>query len=41
MLKQYPDAPKAILDEAQQKLREVQEVLAMREATLGAFYALA
>jgi outer membrane protein assembly factor BamD len=39
MLKQYPDAPKALLDETRQKLREVQEVLATREAQLGAFYA--
>jgi outer membrane protein assembly factor BamD len=39
MLKQYPDAPKQILDDARQKLREVQEVLADREAELGAFYA--
>jgi outer membrane protein assembly factor BamD len=39
MLKQYPDAPKALTDEARQKLREVQEVLAEREAELGAFYA--
>jgi outer membrane protein assembly factor BamD len=39
MLKQYPDAPKEILAEAQQKLRDVQEVLAQREAEIGAFYA--
>jgi outer membrane protein assembly factor BamD len=39
MLKQYPDAPKRILDQAQQKLRDVQEVLAQREADIGAFYA--
>jgi|HubBroStandDraft_1064217.scaffolds.fasta_scaffold02387_9 outer membrane protein assembly factor BamD len=39
MLKQYPDAPKDILAEAQQKLRDVQEVLAQREAEIGAFYA--
>src|ERR1700761_3288267 len=39
MLKQYPDAPKAVVTEAKQKLREVQEVLATREAELGAFYA--
>jgi outer membrane protein assembly factor BamD len=39
MLKQYPDAPKSLLDETRQKLREVQEVLATREASLGAFYA--
>jgi len=39
MLKQYPDAPKTLTDEARQKLREVQEVMAEREAQLGAFYA--
>jgi outer membrane protein assembly factor BamD len=39
MLKQYPDAPKDILAQAQQKLRDVQEVLAQREADIGAFYA--
>jgi outer membrane protein assembly factor BamD len=39
MLKQYPDAPKNLTDEARQKLREVQEVMAEREAELGAFYA--
>jgi outer membrane protein assembly factor BamD len=39
MLKQYPDAPKEILEQARQKLREVQEVLASREAELAAFYA--
>ena len=39
MLKQYPDAPKEILEQARQKLREVQEVLATREAELAAFYA--
>jgi outer membrane protein assembly factor BamD len=39
MLKQYPDAPKPLVDEARQKLREVQEVMAEREAELGAFYA--
>jgi len=38
MLKQYPDAPKPVLDEARQKLREVQEVMADREAELGSFY---
>jgi outer membrane protein assembly factor BamD len=38
MLKQYPDAPKSLTDEARQKLREVQEVMADREAQLGAFY---
>ena len=39
MLKQYPDAPKQISAEAKQKLREVQELLASREAELAAFYA--
>ena len=39
MLKQYPDAPKEILAQAQQKLRDVQEVLAQREADIAAFYA--
>jgi outer membrane protein assembly factor BamD len=39
MLKQYPDAPKVLTDEAKQKLREVQEVLATRESGLAAFYA--
>jgi len=39
MLKQYPDAPKEILAQAQQKLRDVQEVLAQRQADIGAFYA--
>jgi outer membrane protein assembly factor BamD len=39
MLKQYSDAPKKLTDEARQKLREVQEVMATREAELGAFYA--
>jgi outer membrane protein assembly factor BamD len=39
MLKQYGDAPKEIIDQARQKLREVQEVLATREAELAAFYA--
>ncbi len=39
MLTQYPDAPKPILDEARQKLREVQEILADREAQIGDFYA--
>jgi outer membrane protein assembly factor BamD len=39
MLKQYPDAPKKLIDEARQKLREVQEVMAEREAELGTFYA--
>jgi outer membrane protein assembly factor BamD len=39
MLKQYPDAPKTIIDQATQKLREVQEMLATREALNAAFYA--
>jgi len=39
MLKQYPDAPAKLLVEGKQKLREVQEVMASREAELGAFYA--
>jgi outer membrane protein assembly factor BamD len=39
MLKQYPDAPKVLIDQARQKLREVQEILASREAELAAFYA--
>ena len=39
MLKTYPDAPKAVLTEATQKLRDVQEVLASREFGLGQFYA--
>jgi len=39
MLKQYPDAPAVLLKEGRQKLREVQEVMATREAELGAFYA--
>jgi outer membrane protein assembly factor BamD len=39
MLKQYPDAPKELINEAKQKLREVQEVLATRESGLAAFYA--
>jgi outer membrane protein assembly factor BamD len=38
MLKQYPDAPANLTRDAKQKLREVQEVLAEREAELGAFY---
>jgi outer membrane protein assembly factor BamD len=38
MLKVYPDAPVKLIDEARQKLREVQEVMAEREAELGAFY---
>jgi outer membrane protein assembly factor BamD len=39
MLKQYADGDPKLVDEARQKLREVQEVLATREADLGAFYA--
>ncbi len=39
MLKTYPDAPKPLLTEATQKLRDVQEVLATREFGLGQFYA--
>jgi len=39
MLKQYPDAPKKLITDCKQKLREVQEVLASREAGLAAFYA--
>ena len=39
MLKTYPDAPKPLLTEATQKLRDVQEVLAAREFGLGQFYA--
>jgi outer membrane protein assembly factor BamD len=39
MLKQYPDAPPALITETKQKLREVQEVMATRESELGAFYA--
>jgi outer membrane protein assembly factor BamD len=38
MLKQYPDAPKDIITQTKQKLREVQEVLAIREASLAAYY---
>jgi outer membrane protein assembly factor BamD len=39
MIKQYPDAPKDIITQTKQKLREVQEVLAIRESSLAAFYA--
>jgi len=39
MLKQYPDAPPALLAQVKQKLREVQEVEATREALNGQFYA--
>ncbi|HEX4154350.1 MAG TPA: outer membrane protein assembly factor BamD [Acidobacteriaceae bacterium] len=38
MLQQYPDAPKEILTQATQKLRDVQEVLAQREADIAQFY---
>lgn len=37
MIKQYPDSP--LVKDARQKLREVQEVLAIRESELGLFYA--
>ena len=40
MLKTYPDAPPSVHKEAEQKLRDVQEVLAQREFDLGQFYAL-
>jgi outer membrane protein assembly factor BamD len=39
MLKQYPDAPKDIIAQTKQKLREVQEVLAIRDSSIAAFYA--
>jgi outer membrane protein assembly factor BamD len=39
MIRQYPDAPKNVREEATQKLREVQELLATREAEIAAFYA--
>jgi outer membrane protein assembly factor BamD len=39
MLKQYPDAPKTLITQCRQKLRDVQEVLALREAELAQFYA--
>jgi outer membrane protein assembly factor BamD len=39
MLRQYPDAPAVLLKDGQQKLREVQELLAVRELELGQFYA--
>jgi len=38
MLKQYPDAPKDIIDQTKQKLREVQEVLAIRDSAIAAYY---
>jgi outer membrane protein assembly factor BamD len=37
MLQQFPDSP--LVPQAQQKLREVQETLASREADIAAFYA--
>jgi outer membrane protein assembly factor BamD len=37
MLQQFPDSP--LVPQASQRLREVQEVLAQREANVGAFYA--
>ncbi len=40
MMKTYPDAPPAVHKEAEQKLRDVQEVLAQREFDLAQFYAL-
>ncbi len=40
MLKTYPDAPASVHKEAEQKLRDVEEVLAQREFDLGQFYAL-
>jgi outer membrane protein assembly factor BamD len=39
MLRQYPDAPPKLLKEGQQKLREVQELMGVRELELGQFYA--
>jgi outer membrane protein assembly factor BamD len=39
MLRQYPDAPPVLLKDGQQKLREVQELMAVRELELGQFYA--
>ena len=40
MMKTYPDAPASVHKEAEQKLRDVQEVLAQREFDLGQFYQL-
>ena len=37
MLQQFPDSP--LVPQAKQRLREVQEVLASREANIAAFYA--
>ncbi len=39
MLTDYPNAPKQLMAQAKQRLREVQEVLATREAAIAAFYA--
>lgn len=39
MLTDYPNAPKQLMTQAKQRLREVQEVLATREASIAAFYA--
>src|SRR6185437_11654054 len=39
MLTQFPDAPKELTEQATQRLRDVQEVLATREADTGNFYA--
>jgi outer membrane protein assembly factor BamD len=38
MLTDYPDAPKALITQAKTRLREVQEVLATREAEIAAYY---
>ena len=38
MLQQFPDAPPELRKQATQKLRDVQEVLAERDAEIGAFY---
>ncbi len=39
MLTDYPNAPKQLMTQAKQRLREVQEVLATREATIAGYYA--
>src|SRR6185312_3605239 len=39
MLQQFPDAPKELIAQATQRLRDVQEMLATREAEDGDFYA--
>jgi outer membrane protein assembly factor BamD len=39
MLTDYPDAPKELLTRAKTRLREVQEVLASREANIAIYYA--